>query len=485
MPLKNGYRIRRRYISSYHTSQIVQFLPVFSGNKKMMMVKQHIYRYAIFALSVIVAAGLGLLWEFGPVGPIFSVLLIPLIFAATPRGKRGKEGRYQRYSIALAYYLAGSHGLPGGSSVFFGPGHITEGILLWLISSALLAAGWAFADKPWKVIAVLIFDAVPPLGLFDWLSPLAGAGVFFPGAGLVGLMLFIVALFGILHIWYQYDNNDNKTAENKVDRKSKETLRLYRLPFVSAIAVVVCLSCIFNFYYSYYGIDSSKQATVGWHGVDLSVGPSTSDVMYNMQRMQRWIAQTQVVASKQNKQMKQNEKNEKNEKEVILLPETLTTWWAGNSHEVQAAIPSSSNGKKGRKGRKEIWLVGASVPVGHGLLADGIEQVTRHHSKMVFASAFPVPVSMWHPWSSAPGGFEAVWWEPVRRIAGVKAWASICYDQLLPWVWMEGVIQHPRVILLTNNEWWARGTGIPQIQRATSWAWGRLIGAPVIEAENA
>ncbi|EGQ63512.1 conjugal transfer protein TraB [Acidithiobacillus sp. GGI-221] len=99
---------------------------------------------------------------------------------------------------------------------------------------------------------------------------------------------------------------------------------------------------------------------------------------------------------------------------------------------------------------------------------------------------------MWHPWYRGHGyvradgvGYEAGWWEPVRKVNGVRAWASICYDQLLPWVWLEGVIQAPQVVLLTNNEWWARGTGIPEIQRATAWAWVRLIGAPVVEAENA
>ena len=102
-----------------------------------------------------------------------------------------------------------------------------------------------------------------------------------------------------------------------------------------------------------------------------------------------------------------------------------------------------------------------------------------------------MPVSMWHPWSQSHGyvradgvDYEASWWEPVRKVDGVRTWASICYDQILPWVWMEGVVQDPQLVLLTNNEWWAKGTGIPEIQRATAWAWARLIGAPVVEAEN-
>ncbi len=124
------------------------------------------------------AALLGLSWQFGHWGPVLSLILIPLVVT----GKTKRE----RYGIALAYYLAGSHGLIEGSASFFGPGHVPMGIALWLISSALLAAGWAFADSAWKVIAVLVVDALPPLGLFDWLSPLAGAGALFPGASWAG-----------------------------------------------------------------------------------------------------------------------------------------------------------------------------------------------------------------------------------------------------------------------------------------------------------
>jgi hypothetical protein len=124
-------------------------------------------------------------------------------------------------------------------------------------------------------------------------------------------------------------------------------------------------------------------------------------------------------------------------------------------------------------------------------MADGIEAVSgagvegKGEGNPLFISPFPVPVSMWHPWYRGKGGYEAGWWENTRNIEGVRAWASICYDQLLPWVWMEGLIQDPQVILLTNNEWWAKGTGIPEIQGATAWAWTRLIGASSIEAENA
>ena len=408
---------------------------------------------------IVLAALLGLFWQFGHWGPVLSLVLIPLVVM----GKTKRE----RYGIALAYYLAGSHGLILGSASFFGPGHVPMGIALWLVSSALLAAGWAFADRPWKVIAVLVVDALPPLGLFDWLSPLAGAGVLFPGASWVGLLILLAGIY-LLVRWM----TEGLPVELKWRHVCTDTLG-----FLGMVAVLL----------NVMALPKPQAAPKGWVGMDLHLGPITKNMMADMARNQEWIDQTRAASG---------------HARVVLLPETLTTWWAGNAEEVRQAVPKG-----------QTWLVGASVPVGRALLADGIEavrgvaavygasgvgvdgkgQVAKEiASRLLFISPFPVPVSMWHPWYRGHGyvradgvGYKAGWWEPVRKVDGVRAWASICYDQLLPWVWMEGVAQQPQVVLLTNNEWWARGTGIPQIQRATAWAWVRLIGAPVVEAENA
>ncbi|OCX75607.1 hypothetical protein A6M23_02065 [Acidithiobacillus thiooxidans] len=387
----------------------------------------------------IFAAFIGLSWQYGHCGPILSLILIPLVVLG-----RTKQ---DRYGVALAYYLAGSHGLIEGSASFFGQGHVPMGIALWLASSALLAAGWAFADRPWRVIAVLAVDALPPLGLFDWLSPLASAGVLFPGASWLGLILLLASIF--LYVRWMMPTDT--------------PIYIDLLGFLIMISVLLHIMTVLN-----------PQVTPnGWIGTNLHVGPITRNIMADMDRNQKWIRQAQAEAGHHT---------------VVLLPETLTTWWTGNAEDVQHAIPKG-----------QIWLVGASVPVGRDLLADGIEEVRggvvdgkEKPGRLNFVSPFPVPVSMWHPWYQGHGyvradgvGYEAGWWEPVRKVDGVRAWASICYDQLLPWVWMEGVVQNPQVVLLTNNEWWAKGTGIPNIQRATAWAWTRLIGSPVVEGENA
>ncbi|MBU2768806.1 hypothetical protein HAP94_22240, partial [Acidithiobacillus ferrivorans] len=148
---------------------------------------------ASFVVRAIFAALLGVSWQYGHWGPVLSLILIPLVVM-------GGETKRDRYGVALAYYLAGSHGLIEGSASFFGPGHVPMGVALWIASSVLLAAGWAFADRPWRVLAVLVADALPPLGLFDWLSPLAGAGVLFPGVSWMGVLLLLTGIY--LFVWW-------------------------------------------------------------------------------------------------------------------------------------------------------------------------------------------------------------------------------------------------------------------------------------------
>ena len=378
-------------------------------------------------------------------GPVLSLAFVDLVLSQRACGRQagGRQARVARYLVAVAYYAAGSVGLLRGVAVFFGShAPIWEGALLWLSSSALLAAGWAFADRPWKAILVLLFDALmPPLAFFDWLSPLASAGVLFPGFGWVGLILTLIWAMSVWYLLWPLEKLDQAWT-------------------AAGLFGAVIIANVWPMLYP-------VQPPSGWRGVDLHVGPDVPNILANQARHEAILQET-LAHSRGAK--------------VLLLPETLETDWAGNDWAIQQAIPPG-----------QTWLLGLSVPRKPGLMTDSIVAF-RHSGKprVLFNSAFPVPVSMWHPWLRGTGyvranhvGYQAAWWTPVRTIQGVRAWASICYDQLLPFVWIEALLQHPQVILLTNNEWWARGTGIPTVQHNTAWAWGRLLGVPEIEAENA
>ncbi|WP_064306382.1 hypothetical protein, partial [Acidithiobacillus caldus] len=335
-------------------------------------------------LFIVAAAASGFVWRVGYLGPILSVLLVPLVVR--------QKTRWSRYAVALSYYLAGSSGIPQASAVFFGPGHLGEGVLLWLGSSALLAAGWAFADSAWKAILVLLFDAlVPPLSFFDWMSPLSAAGVFFPWSGIFGVVLLLVWIPSVAKAW----------------RERRGWVPLVLVPLALNLTAVVI---------------HRPPLPSRIEGVHLNVGPSTPSLLKNVERLHRWVA----VADRHKKA------------KILLLPETLVTWWSGNAAYIERHVPEG-----------QIWLVGASIPLDRpGVFADGIEAVTSHGSKMVFGSVLPVPVSMWRPWhtpSDAPFGqnYKAYWWPRRLHIAGDRLVAEICYDQLLPFTWLEDSLYLP------------------------------------------
>lgn len=157
---------------------------------------------------------------------------------------------------------------------------------------------------------------------------------------------------------------------------------------------------------------------------------------------------------------------------VTLFPEDAAgDWLTGTKAQLEAAVPAG-----------KTWLVGASQPLGKGQWGDAIISVTPAGSHLLFMAPFTVPVSMWHPWKA--GSYPILWWESARQVDGKRTWASICYSQLLPWVWVEGLLQRPELILAPRNDWWARGTGIPGIQTSSTAAWSRLVGVPFLQATN-
>ncbi|MGC9217513.1 MAG: hypothetical protein ACP5FM_12685, partial [Acidithiobacillus sp.] len=297
-----------------------------------------VLKYPVTAGSMVLAVMIGHAWQHGIAGPVLAILLIPLVLMQPTKSAR--------FLVAAAYYLAGSHGIPLASAVFFGPGgHWMEGVALWISSSVLLATGWAFADKPWKAAGVLIFDAlIPPLAFFDWMSPLAASGVFFPGWGVLGVVILLVSIPLIPWLF-----------RCKKPAGMGALIALCMLPVTSNLVVHLSLPDPSQFLRNSKGIlDTSKYPAI--QGINLNLGPSTNNIMTNFARLQTWVATADMH----------------HKPKILLLPETLLTWWPGNAHYIEQHVPAG-----------QTWLIGASIPLKRpGMFADGIEAVTSHSSKM-------------------------------------------------------------------------------------------------------
>ena len=279
-------------------------------------------------------------------GPLLSLAFVDLVLS--------QRTRTSGYLVAVWYYAAGSVGLLPGVAVFFGAhAPVWEGAALWLGSSAFLPAGWAFADRPSKAILVLLFDALmPPLAFFDWLSPLASAGVLFPDFGSVGLILTLIWAMRVWHLLWPLEKLDQAWTP----------------------AGLFGTVMIANAWPMLYAVQPPSR----WPGVDLHVGPDVPNMLANQARHEAILQET-LAHSRGAK--------------VLLLPVTLDSDWARTDWAIQQAIPPG-----------QTWVLGLSVLRTPGLMTDSI--VAFRHSRtprVLFNSAFPVPVSLWHPWLRGTG----------------------------------------------------------------------------------
>ena len=72
----------------------------------------------------------------------------------------------------------------------------------------------------------------------------------------------------------------------------------------------------------------------------------------------------------------------------------------------------------------------------------------------------------------------------VINIHGQRAAVLICYEQLLTWPVLLSMAQHPTILIVVANDYWASRTPIPAVQRVALTAWARLFALPKLMAVN-
>jgi len=335
-----------------------------------------------------------------------------------------------RFSAALLYFLVGSFGIVHGAAEFFGANSGDwMGWSFWIVSSILLAAPWLVARNPLLGVLAVLIDALPPLGLIGWLSPLTGAGALFPGMGVIGVILLLFAW----SIWSV--NNWGKWVA----------------------AGVILLAVTANVIAIFHPIAAPK----GWVGMHTHTG----ELVTPLQGVESAVNTGQRAL-------------QHSKAAVVVFPETIAGHWLPGT---QAAL---FHEYQQRRNKGQIWLIGA-VTLGKTHRWDSVVEYAHglgRSGHIVAKTAFPVPVSMWAPW--AKDRYGATWYDPVQKIAGQRIFTSICYDQALSWVWLEAVWQHPDVIVATSNVWWASQTDVPAIEEENTDAWARLMGDGVVVARN-
>ncbi|KAA0178807.1 hypothetical protein FX016_23015 [Cupriavidus gilardii] len=350
---------------------------------------------------------------------------------------RWSPSRIHAFAAVFAYYLAAARGLFHGAGVFFGEaGPLPDwvvGALIWLIPNAILAATWALLwgarTRPVRLLLILIVVSLPPVGVFGWANPLTAAGALFPSWGWAGIALTICLLCAMA------------------------TFRRRTLPYLGAL---LSLSVLAN-------IGFHQPVADDWIPLNTHLGAAkNSEAEY--ERLQTLLNMV-GSASAAHPHAK-----------VFVLPELVGGDWSMNSiwwDDIGAVL----------KDRGQTVLVGALLPYDRNRRYVNALFSIGDDDSWALVDRVPVPISMWRPWSAT--GATAFWWDSgVVTIGSRRAASLICYEQLLVWPVLVSLAHRPDIIVGAANDWWARGTSIPRIQRQVTNAWGRLFAIPAVWATN-
>lgn len=376
--------------------------------------------------AIVASALTGSAWLWGGsslVGPALS-LLLPVLVSRLPTSRR-------RIAVAMAYYTVGGWPIVGAVLGYWGSFYIGMGIAAWLGAAALLALPWGLPPQRGGSVAALLLTALPPLGVIGWLSPLNAAGVFFPRMGWFGVfgILLLVAIL-----------------------PTPLPVRTFwsRLGVASVLSAVLTGAIIAN------GRSSPPVPTPeGWVSVQTRIRPGNGDIFAEIENNQAIIAEG----------LRQGVRGR-----VVVFPEAiLPNWYVGTQAQFAAAVPPG-----------QVWLLGVQAG-----LSDAVVRVEHER-----ADVEPVAVAAglllggdWQPWN--PRSLHPAWWQHVFAQDGQRVWAALCVQQVQPWTWLEALWQRPTVILAQSNVWWAApGDAAPAIQDASTRAWARLMGVPVVVAVN-
>ncbi|MHB1279871.1 MAG: carbon-nitrogen hydrolase family protein [Acidithiobacillus sp.] len=391
-----------------------------------------------------------------------TLLLLPIL---------NKRSWLVPFSLMLGYHLATTYGLIKGTSVFFLHAGLFLGIGFWSLSSlafalpylaypyiALYFRGSGFGAVVATIITSAVSTILPPLGIIGWTSPWLGVLPF----GWSGVLVLIGAIYAV--------------GRWGGDGVAWCCILLFWATFSGiswAATTVPVLKPLFA--------NGTGQAPSGWIGIDTHLGHLRSNLSYVDASMEM---APMVLAD-----LHAGDK-------VVLLPETVAGLWLPGTraiwrpvirwtaqHPGQTVLLGAAVPFAGRSCRRQEPLAGCK-PHGRAYL-DALVKIQSGH-QTILPDHIPVPFSMWHPWH-ARGSFRM---DPfsgnpeTTKIDHKKVGYLICYEQLLMWPALDLYPHGIQVLLAPANDWWARGTDIPAIQRASAKAWAAFFGVPVLFAVN-
>lgn len=379
----------------------------------------------------------GLSW--GHAGAAWLIVLAGVMPVLWSRART----RWTAGAIALAYYLAGSRGLPLGAGVFFeASAPAWFGWALWIAVAAVSAALWCAlwqrdpGRRVWAGMIVLVLTAIPPIGIIGWTNPLTAAGYAFPGMGFVGLAFFggFVAA-GIYGRW-------------------------------PAVAMFAAAALVANV------------CAVAWPSAPPAQLASWAGRNTHFPKLQS--ASVDILGEGQRVLYVLRLADQMTPGQVLVLPETVLPRLSATNTFTASMLADAS---QQLRAKRSTILVGAERG-DSGQPLKNILTVLGEDGAADLVQRVPVPIGMWRPWRNDTVAADLLG-GGIGYVAGQKIAYSICYEQLLVYPVLLSMAQSPSVLVGAANDWWARDTSIPAIQAQSLTSWGRLFGLKVVQAVNA
>ena len=384
-------------------------------------------------LPVAAASTAAIAWN-GHLAAIPFSLVAPLLVYHT-------KSRKHAYASMFSYYAAASWPLIPGARAFFGvQGTPVIGLCLCLAAAGLLALPWGLLFTRTRGRAALyvplciLLTAMPPLGIIGWASPLLSAGLLFPGSKWFGLAVFIIFL------------------------------SVFRFKPAQSVLSLTLFALVFHFHYR------QPQLPAGWEAVNTNYGgsgqgdPDFTTEYNTAQTMQTTIVESHAI--------------------VLLFPEHLVAHW----NESTDAFWGDTLTSIAAQHRTVLLGAGINTP---GTLRNpyapnrylNVLLARGEENSAVYQERIPIPIAMWKPLAHE-GVPLKLFGRGSIHIRTQKAAVLICYEQVLVWPFLSSAVERPTILLTISNDYWAKDTLIPAIQKASATSWARLFDLPILSATN-
>ncbi|MDE2056469.1 MAG: hypothetical protein KGI88_04460 [Betaproteobacteria bacterium] len=275
--------------------------------------------------KILISVLLGSLWLIKGWGIVFSPFIIIVLKHAT---------KNQRVFLALIYFATGSYGLINAYQRFFHDNHYLLAVLCWLGCSIILAIPWFWYSNTKRLFIILLLEAIPPFGIIGWLSPIHALGFWYPGSGILGLILGIITFIFLDKYYWQ--------------------------------GLIVCLTigCSLNLF------TQPPTSPINWQGINTEIKPNVTSLDAT-----EYIIQSLSTLKPVNNTL-------------VIYPETIiNNWQLGTRILLEHSLQFDGNILLGVTLQHQDGYEDAIVIVNHGV-AEPIP---------LFFSVLPTPLSMWNP----------------------------------------------------------------------------------------